>query len=109
MVAESPAHARLLHPQVVLPFAVRIPSRLEQPMSERQRAGGTTRRQGRTASRRSEVIVQIKIKLLDVSKPPVWRRLALRADTRLDQLHDTIVAAFGWHGSHMHVFTNGPE
>jgi len=78
-------------------------------MSERQRAGGTTRRQGRAASRRGAVIVQIKIKLLGVSKPPVWRRLAVRADTRLDQLHDTIVAAFGWHGSHMHVFTNGPE
>ena len=58
---------------------------------------------------RDDVIVQIKIKLLGVSKPPVWRRLQLRADTRLDHLHDIIVAAFGWGKYHMHVFTSGAE
>jgi hypothetical protein len=63
----------------------------------------------RAEQRRSEVIVQIKIKLLGVSKPPVWRRLQLRADTRLDHLHDIIIAAFGWQGYHMHMFTSGPE
>ncbi len=57
----------------------------------------------------TDVIVQIKIKLLGVSKPPVWRRLQLRADTPLDHLHDMIVAAFGWQDYHMHVFTSGPE
>jgi hypothetical protein len=73
-------------------------------MSKRERAGATTPKQGRT-----EVILQIKVKLLGVSKPPVWRRLQLRADARLDHLHDIIVAAFGWEGSHMHAFTSGPE
>jgi hypothetical protein len=73
-------------------------------MSQHKRAGTTTRRQGR-----SEVIVQIKIKLLGVSKPPVWRRLQLPAGTRLDHLHDIIIAAFGWQDYHMHVFTSGPE
>jgi hypothetical protein len=73
-------------------------------MSQHNRAGATTRKQ-----RRSEVIMQIKIKLLGVSKPPIWRRLQLRADTRLDHLHDIITAAFGWQGYHMHVFTSGPE
>jgi hypothetical protein len=68
-----------------------------------------TRNYDRSASRSTIVIVQIKIKLLGVSKPPVWRRLQLRADTRLDHLHDIIVAAFGWQGYHMHVFTSGPE
>ena len=42
------------------------------------------------------VIVQIKVKLLGVSKPPVWRRLQLRADTRLDQMHEMLQAALGW-------------
>jgi Plasmid pRiA4b ORF-3-like protein len=51
------------------------------------------------------VIVQIKVKLLGVSKPPVWRQLQLRADTRLDQLHEILQAALGWQNSHMHVFT----
>jgi Plasmid pRiA4b ORF-3-like protein len=55
------------------------------------------------------VIVQIKIKLLGVTKPPVWRRLQVRADTRLDQLHEIFQAAFGWEDYHMHVFSFGEE
>jgi hypothetical protein len=55
------------------------------------------------------VVVQVKIKLRGVSKPPVWRRLRVRADTTLDQLHGTIMAAFGWADYHMHAFESGPE
>jgi hypothetical protein len=55
------------------------------------------------------VIVQIKIKLLGVTKPPVWRRVQLRADTRLDQLHEILQAALGWENYHMHVFSLGEE
>lgn len=60
-------------------------------------------------SRSNNVIVQIKVKLLGVSKPPVWRRLQLRADTRLDHLHEMLVAAFGWQDYHMHCFSSGRE
>jgi hypothetical protein len=55
------------------------------------------------------VIVQIKVKLLGVNKPPVWRRLQLRADTRLDQLHEILQAALGWENYHMHVFSFGEQ
>jgi hypothetical protein len=55
------------------------------------------------------VVVQIKVKLRGVSKPPVWRRLLVRADTRLDRLHEAIVATFSWHGYHMHVFSSGTD
>jgi len=55
------------------------------------------------------LIVQIKVKLLGVTKPPVWRRLQLRADTRLDQLHEIIHTALGWENYHMHVFSFGDE
>jgi Plasmid pRiA4b ORF-3-like protein len=55
------------------------------------------------------VAVQIKIKLRGVSKPPVWRRLQVRADMSLDRLHEAIVAAFGWAGYHMHAFESGPD
>jgi hypothetical protein len=55
------------------------------------------------------VIVQIKVKLLGVAKPPVWRRLQLRADTRLDHLHEILQAALGWENYHMHVFSFGDE
>jgi hypothetical protein len=77
----------------------------EQPMSELEQAEVTTPDAGRS----TDVIVQIKVKLLGVSKPPVWRRLQLRADTRLDHLHEMIVAAFGWQDDHMHVFASGPD
>lgn len=55
------------------------------------------------------VIVQIKVKLLGVAKPPVWRRLQLRADTRLDQLHEILQATLGWENYHMHMFSFSEE
>jgi len=51
--------------------------------------------------------MQIKVELLEVSKPPVWRRLQLGADTRLDHLHEMIIATFGWQEYHMHVAPRG--
>ena len=77
-------------------------------MSEPRQAA-TTPDKNRSPSRPTNVTVQIKVKLREVSKPPVWRQLQLRADTRLDHLHDIIVAAFGWENYHMHAFTFGPE
>lgn len=64
-----------------------------------------THDQGQGAS----VAVQIKVKLLGVSKPPVWRRLRVCADMSVDRLHEAILAAFGWTGYHMHVFTSGAD
>jgi Plasmid pRiA4b ORF-3-like protein len=58
---------------------------------------------------RAGVVVQVKVKLLGVSKPPVWRRLQLDVDITLDRLHETILAAFGWAGYHLHVFQSGDE
>ena len=78
-------------------------------MSELDQANVTTRHKNRGASTSTDVIMQIKVKLLGVSKPPVWRRLQLGADTRLDHLHEMIIAAFGWQDYHMHVFASGPD
>jgi hypothetical protein len=52
-------------------------------------------------------ILQVKISLLGSSKPPVWRRLLIPADIRLDRLHGVIQAAMGWEDYHMHVFSDG--
>lgn len=79
-------------------------------MNELQDADAMTQNEGgRGASGSTDVVVQTKIKLRGVSKPPVWRLLLVRADTRLDRLHEVIVAAFGWQGYHMHVFSSGPD
>lgn len=49
---------------------------------------------------------QIKIQLCGVTKPPVWRRLQVPADLSLDQVHEVIQTAMGWHNCHMHVFSD---
>jgi hypothetical protein len=50
---------------------------------------------------------QIKVQLRDVTKPPVWRRLHVPADLSLDQFHEVIQTAMGWHNCHLHVFADG--
>jgi hypothetical protein len=52
-------------------------------------------------------ILQLKISLVGASKPPVWRRVLVPANMRLNRLHDVIQAAMGWDGYHMHAFTAG--
>jgi Plasmid pRiA4b ORF-3-like protein len=48
-------------------------------------------------------IYQMKITLRD-SKPPIWRRLQVSADTSLEKLHLILQIAFGWTDSHLHQF-----
>jgi len=48
-------------------------------------------------------IYQLKVGLCG-SKPPIWRRLEVPADTGLADLHDIIQVAFAWENSHLHVF-----
>ena len=50
-------------------------------------------------------VFQIKITLIGVSKPPIWRRLLVPAGIRLDGCHEMIQAAMGWLDYHMHVFS----
>jgi hypothetical protein len=49
-------------------------------------------------------ILQLKITLKGISKPPVWRRVQVRADTTFAMLHGIIQAAFGWTDTHLHSF-----
>ena len=51
-------------------------------------------------------ICQIKVTLED-SKPPIWRRLLVRSDVTLADLHRIIQAAMGWSGYHLHQFIVG--
>ncbi len=49
-------------------------------------------------------VLQLKIAVRGVSKPPVWRRVQVRADTTFAGLHEVIQAAFGWTDTHLHSF-----
>jgi hypothetical protein len=49
-------------------------------------------------------ILQVKITLRGVTKPPVWRRVLVPSDIRLDRFHEVIQAAMGWTDTHLHVF-----
>jgi hypothetical protein len=49
--------------------------------------------------------MQIKVTLRGASKPPVWRRLLVPADMRLNRFHDVIETSLGWPDTHLHVFS----
>ncbi len=46
---------------------------------------------------------QLKITLQDTS-PPIWRRIQIGANTRLDIFHLILQKAMGWDNSHLHQF-----
>lgn len=52
-------------------------------------------------------LYQVRITLLDVADPSVWRRVLVPDTIRLDRFHEVIQAAMGWQNYHMHVFTVG--
>ena len=52
---------------------------------------------------KSNDIYQIKVTLRG-SKPPIWRRIEVRGDTRLDKLHLILQEMMGWLNYHLHQF-----
>ena len=54
-----------------------------------------------------EPVLQVRITLLDVADPPVWRRVLIPAAYSLDRVHRVIQAAMGWQNYHMHAFWAG--
>jgi hypothetical protein len=52
-------------------------------------------------------IYQVKITLIGVENPPVWRRVLVPAAIRLDRLHDVIQDTMGWQNAHLHAFIDG--
>ncbi|MCY7284275.1 MAG: plasmid pRiA4b ORF-3 family protein [Cyanobacteria bacterium CAN_BIN43] len=51
----------------------------------------------------SSKIYQLKITLKDI-RPPIWRRVQVRSDSTLAQLHWVIQSSMGWTNSHLHSF-----
>jgi hypothetical protein len=57
-------------------------------------------------SKKSKLLYQIKVTLLG-SKPPIWRRLIVKDNIRLDQLHSVLQVAMGWFNCHLHQYRVG--
>jgi hypothetical protein len=51
-------------------------------------------------------INQIKISLKH-THPPIWRRIEVPGNIKLDKLHDVIQIAMGWTDSHLHTYRIG--
>jgi len=52
-------------------------------------------------------LLQVRITLMDVNDPPVWRRVIIPAAYSLDRVHAVIQAAMGWQDCHLHAFRVG--
>jgi len=52
------------------------------------------------------MIYQLKIEL-QYSSPLIWRRVLVKADTVLPDLHSIIQTTMGWDNGHMHQFVKG--
>ena len=59
--------------------------------------------QGMESSHALPGIYRLRIVLRDIS-PLIWRRLLIRSDTTLAQLHAILQLLFDWSGEHLHTF-----
>jgi hypothetical protein len=50
-------------------------------------------------------IYQLKVTLQDIS-PPVWRRILLKSNTSLYDLHKILQTTMGWFNTHLHQFVH---
>jgi hypothetical protein len=66
-----------------------------------RRPPGKSRRRTRPLT-----IYQLKVTLTG-SRPPIWRRLQVRSDTTLQELHDILQFSMGWLDGHLHQFVVG--
>ncbi|MCS5422514.1 MULTISPECIES: plasmid pRiA4b ORF-3 family protein [Psychrilyobacter] len=53
-------------------------------------------------------IYQLKIELKG-AKPPIWRRVLVPSNIRLDKLHEVIQESMGWFNYHLHHFYDGKK
>jgi Plasmid pRiA4b ORF-3-like protein len=48
-------------------------------------------------------VYQLRIWIRKIS-PQIWRRLLVRSDATIAELHETLQVAFGWSDEHLHRF-----
>jgi len=58
-------------------------------------------------TRKQEVLIyELKVTLKGF-KPPIWRRIRVSCNIKLDELHYILQSVMGWTNSHLHMFTSG--
>ena len=57
----------------------------------------------RTVNPLGDSIYQLRAVLRGIS-PLIWRRLLVRSDTTIVQLHEILQVVFGWDDMHLHRF-----
>lgn len=50
-------------------------------------------------------MLQFKIQIKDIKKPPVWRRVLVPETFTFHKFHEVIQAAFGWYDYHLYQFS----
>lgn len=53
-------------------------------------------------------LLELDVRIVE-AEPDIWRKLQVRGDVTLAELHPFLQAAFGWEDSHLHRFIPGPE
>ena len=51
------------------------------------------------------MLIQFKVQLHNISKPPVWRKVLVPANFSFDIFHSVIQEAFGWYDAHLYQFS----
>jgi hypothetical protein len=51
------------------------------------------------------MILQFKIQIEDITKPPVWRKVLVPETFTFHRFHHVIQAAFGWKDAHLYQFS----
>jgi Plasmid pRiA4b ORF-3-like protein len=56
-----------------------------------------------SSTEQARQLYQLRIWIREIN-PQIWRRLLVRNDSTIAQLHDTLQIAFGWTDQHLHQF-----
>ncbi len=51
------------------------------------------------------MVLQFKIQIKGITKPPVWRRISIPSHFTFHQFHIAIQTAFGWYNCHLYQFS----
>ena len=54
-------------------------------------------------------ILQLKIQLQRITKPPIWRKVDVKDTDTFYDLHNIIQGAMGWYNAHLHQFMVGHQ